>query len=232
MSHFIWIPAIGLALTLGMIITMWLHANDAFASRWKNQIRYILQHMRRREPAMRLRSCRNAFCLAAVFVTFSGSVHARDAEEGMPAPAIEAQTLNGQRFSLAAAKGKVVIINFWATWCGPCREEMPALEAFYREHGSDGLEVLAISTDISTDLSKVQDAMKPFSFPAALISQTRIDGYGRIRQIPQTYVIDAQGILRRDGFKEKGKIDSDFLERVVTPLLRRPPVPARASNSP
>lgn len=63
--------------------------------------------------------------------------------------------------------------------------------------------------------------MKAHTFPAALISDSKLSGYGRIRQIPQTYVIDAQGVMRRDGGKDKGQIDSAFLESVVTPLLQQ-----------
>jgi thiol-disulfide isomerase/thioredoxin len=55
-------------------------------------------------------------------------------ELGQPAPALLVQELNGQTFDLAALRGKVVVINFWATWCPPCRQEMPTLDAFYRRH--------------------------------------------------------------------------------------------------
>lgn len=145
---------------------------------------------------------------------------ARDAEEGKPAPAIEAQTLDGEHFTLAAQSGKVVIINFWATWCTPCREEMPVLERYYEQHRREGLELLAVSVDLPDDASKAKEVMKAFRFPSALISDASLPGYGRIRQIPQTYIIDRYGILRRDGFKEKGKIDLVTLERLVTPLLQ------------
>ncbi len=57
---------------------------------------------------------------------------------GQPAPALVAQELSGQTFDLAAQRGKVVVINFWATWCPPCRKEMPALDAFYRKYHSQG----------------------------------------------------------------------------------------------
>lgn len=147
-------------------------------------------------------------------------VLARDTEEGKPAPPIEAQTLDGRHFTLAAQAGKVVIVNFWATWCPPCREEMPALEAYYDKHHNEGLELLAISVDAPDDLAKVKEVMKAYRFPAALIDNASLSGYGRIRQIPQTYLIDRQGILRRDGMKEKGKIDVATLEQAVTPLLQ------------
>jgi cytochrome c biogenesis protein CcmG/thiol:disulfide interchange protein DsbE len=162
------------------------------------------------------------FCLASFFLGFAGPhANARDAQLGQQAPAIELKTLDGQSFSLAKEKGKVVILNFWATWCGPCREEMPALDAYYKKHHADGLEMLAISIDVPDDLDKVKQVMKSFSFPAALLNSAGLPAYGRIRQMPQTYVIDRQGILRRDGFIEKGKIDTAILDEAVTPLLNK-----------
>lgn len=158
-----------------------------------------------------------SICMAAAICS---AALARDVQLDNPAPAIEATTLDGKTFDLSRYKSKVVIVNFWATWCGPCREEMPALDAYYKQHRDEGLEVLAISTDVAGDLAKVRDVMGSYSFPAALISESKLPGYGRIRQIPQTYVIDRQGIMRRDGGQDKGKIDGAFLDAVVTPLLR------------
>lgn len=171
---------------------------------------------------------------AAVILALAGVViaaHARDAEVGKPAPPIEARTIGGAPFSLAAQKGKVVVLNVWATWCGPCREEMPALDAYYKKYRSRGLEMLALSVDVAADLPKVRELMQAFSFPAALISDANVGGYGRMRAMPQTFVIDANGILRRDGFVDKGVVSEDLLERVVTPLLPVGAATAPTSNT-
>src|SRR4249920_2082322 len=95
---------------------------------------------------------------------------------GQPAPALEATQLDGGHFSLAADAGKVVIVHFWASWCAPCREEMPILDAFYRKHRAEGVEVIAVSLDDPGDLKQVNAAMAGFSFPAALISQSKAKG--------------------------------------------------------
>lgn len=76
-------------------------------------------------------------------------------EVGKPAPAITTTLLDGSSFDLAALSGKVVVVHFWATWCAPCRVEMPAFEAFYRAHKSEGLMVVAITLDTPDDLAKV-----------------------------------------------------------------------------
>jgi thiol-disulfide isomerase/thioredoxin len=140
-------------------------------------------------------------------------------QEGKPAPALEAKLLDGQALSLASQSGKVVVINFWATWCAPCRAEMPALDAFYRKHRDEGLVVLAISLDEPDKEAKVREVMKAFSFPAALGSQSDFKGYMRIWRLPLTFVVDRSGVLRQnDWFGDPG-LDEALLERTVTPLL-------------
>ena len=152
---------------------------------------------------------------------------ARDVEVGKPAPPLTARTLDGGDFSLQAQRGKVVIVNFWATWCSPCRKEMPALDAYYEKHRGDGLVLLGISMDNPSDRDKVKAVMKAYHFPAAMRDDTDLSGYGRIRLIPQTYIIDRQGMVRRDGEQEKGAIDQAALEHAVDPLLQAAPAPAK-----
>jgi len=157
-----------------------------------------------------------------LLVFFSGSVAAKAPQAGQPAPAIEATLLDGSRFVLAEQRGKVVLVNFWATWCLPCRAEMPAIDAFYRAHREEGLVVVAISMDEPADLALVRDAMKGYAFPTALISRTQAKGYGRLWRMPLTFVVDRDGILRRNAWKAAPKIDAASLDTEVLPLLRKP----------
>lgn len=144
---------------------------------------------------------------------------AAGAEEGKPAPAFEAGLLNGQTFSTASAKGQVVIINFWATWCPPCRQEMPAFESYYQKHRDQGLRLVAVSLDEPSDESKVREVMKAYGFDAAMEANTKHKGYGRIWRLPLTFVIDRKGVLRKDGWYGSAGIDQPLLEKIVTPLL-------------
>ena len=145
---------------------------------------------------------------------------AAEPQEGMPAPAVRAELLGGGTFDSVKQRGKVIVLNFWASWCTHCRDEMPALDSFYRAHRAEGLEVIAISIEEPGDLAKVMGVMKNFSFPAALAANAETAGYGSPWRLPITFVIDRRGILRFDGFKYAKILDLPTLEKVVTPLLR------------
>ena len=144
------------------------------------------------------------------------------ATEGQPAPAIQAKLLDGTAFNLADEAGKVVIVNMWATWCAPCREEMPALEAYYREHRDQGLVLVALSMDDPRDEAKVREATRADSVPVGFQRDAYLKGYGRIWRLPLTFVVDRNGILRKDQWYGDPGLDVRLLEQTVTPLLRTP----------
>ena len=143
---------------------------------------------------------------------------AHSIEEGKPAPAFTAKLLNGENF-IAAGSNQVLLIHFWATWCEPCRKEMPDIEAFYGKHRGDGFRVIAVSMDDSADDAKVSDVMKAFSFDAALSRNADFKGYGRIWRLPLSFVVDRAGILRRDGWYGEAGLDQTSLEKDIAPLL-------------
>jgi len=142
--------------------------------------------------------------------------------EGKPAPAIEARLLDGSAFSLASQGGKVVMVNLWATWCAPCRAEMAAFDAYYRKHRDEGLVFVAVSVDDPKDEAAVRDAMRGFAFPAALLRDANIKGYGRVWRVPLTFVIDRKGVLQKADWYGNPGFDVPLLEATVTPLLQAP----------
>jgi thiol-disulfide isomerase/thioredoxin len=158
----------------------------------------------------------------AVLVLAGSFAQARPVAEGSPAPPVEAKLLDGANLTPADYSGKVLVVNFWATWCGPCRAEMPALEAFYEKHRAEGLQVIVISMDDPKDEAKVRDVMRAYTFPAALGRDAKVKGYGRIWRLPLTFVIDRRGVLRKDGWYGDPGLDLPLLEKTVTPLLAAP----------
>jgi len=101
----------------------------------------------------------------------------------------------GETKSLGSYKGKVVFLNFWATWCGPCRVEMPSMEAVYKEFSDKGLEILAVNC--AEDNATVSSYMKSegFTFPALLDLDGRVSSYYGVQSIPTTFLIDRDGMI-------------------------------------
>ncbi len=157
-----------------------------------------------------------AVAAAAIFALASASGQARAAPEiGKAAPALVLTALDGQTFDLAKLRGKVVLVNYWATWCAPCRKEMPRLDAFYRRYQGHGLAMIGISIDFPRDFEKVQKAAAAVSYPTAVSKAISEDGFGTPQGVPITWIIDADGKIR-DRFIE---VRDELLNGIVVPLL-------------
>ncbi|MEQ1503033.1 MAG: TlpA disulfide reductase family protein [Myxococcota bacterium] len=135
--------------------------------------------------------------LGMVFAAFA----ARPAFAGEAASDFTLRDVNGAETTLSALKGKVVVLSFWATWCGPCKEEMPHLEKMYKDLGAKGLVVLSISTDDARSASRVKPfVMKMgYTFPVLLDRESTVIGaYNPSKTVPYTVVIDKNGdVVRR-----------------------------------
>jgi cytochrome c biogenesis protein CcmG, thiol:disulfide interchange protein DsbE len=161
--------------------------------------------------------------IRALLIGLCASPITADAARAAPAmneaaPAFVVTALDGQTFDLAKLRGKVVLVNFWATWCAPCRKEMPTLDAFYRRYRAHGLELIGISVDFPRDGAKMRKAAGAVAYPTALASDVSTDGFGPPAGVPVTYVIDADGVVR-DMFIA---VPNKLLHDVVIPLLRPP----------
>jgi cytochrome c biogenesis protein CcmG, thiol:disulfide interchange protein DsbE len=141
---------------------------------------------------------------------------------GQAAPALVVEELNGHTFDLAAERGKVTIVNFWATWCPPCRKEMPALDAFFKRYHSQGLEMIGLSADRPRDRSEVAKVMQSFSYPAAMLRDAKSDGFDEPTALPVTYVVDKNGIVRAKLLPDDKPLTEQTLAAVVIPLLSGP----------
>ncbi len=165
--------------------------------------------------------CSAASLIAAgLILTASVAPSLADAVVGAPAPALTLPELNGKVFDLAALKGHTVIVNFWATWCGPCRQEMPRLNAFYRQHQTQGLVLIGISTDRAAGRHSVQKVMDGNDYPGAMLSDATANGFGRIAELPITYVVAADGAVRAKLVPDsEAGISEKQLDDAVLPLL-------------
>lgn len=161
--------------------------------------------------------------LAAALLLLAGAAARAAVPVGSAAPALVVASLDGTPIDLAALRGKVVIVHWWATWCPQCRQEMPALDAFYRAHRDRGLELIAVSIDRKRDLKDVLRVMKPFAFAAAMVGEAKVNGWGSPEVMPITYVIDAAGVVREEVLPGKGALTEGRLAEIVTPLLPAAP---------
>jgi thiol-disulfide isomerase/thioredoxin len=135
------------------------------------------------------------------------------------ATSIETTLLDGRRFSTEDVRGKVLLVNFWATWCAPCRAEMPVLEAYYLAHRAEGFELLALSVDELADELKVREVTRDFRFPVAMAKSSRLSGFKAIWRMPVSSVLDRDGRLVRDDWFMGSKVDAATLDAVIRPLL-------------
>ena len=138
---------------------------------------------------------------------------------GDAAPALVVPELDGKAFDLSALHGKVVIVNFWATWCPPCRAEMPALDAFYRRYHADGLEMIGVSADRPHDRSDVVKVMQTLSYPVAIMDVATVNNFGPPEVLPVTFVVDSSGILRAEFTPDQTPVTEKSLSDAVLPLL-------------
>jgi len=136
---------------------------------------------------------------------------------GAAAPTLKVRTLDGQRVSLADLKGKVVLVNFWATWCPPCRAEMPGFEHVWRERQRDGFVVLGLSAD---DGGSGQVAAfagdRGITYPLAMASAGAKRDFGGVNALPQSFLLDKHGIVRRI---TTGEFEERLLRQDVNRLL-------------
>lgn len=135
---------------------------------------------------------------------------------GSPAPDFELKNLVGNDVTLADYRGNVVVVNFWATWCPPCRAEMPGIQAVYDTYKDQGMIVLAVNAQ------EDQDTIQSFVMETGFTFPILPDPYGQairaygVRSFPATFVIDREG---RIDTIHQGQITPDELETMVRPLL-------------
>ena len=114
---------------------------------------------------------------------------------GQSAPALVARSFSGESLELATLRGKVVVLNFWASWCGPCRGEMPLLDALAREYQERGVVVVGLSADDRHDRKDAVAAARSVSYFTGLLNEAPSNGFGSPQLLPLTYIIARTGTI-------------------------------------
>lgn len=127
-------------------------------------------------------------------------------QAGTPAPAFQTRTLQGKPLSLRSLRGKVVLLDYWATWCGPCRMATPTLESLHKQFGKRGLAIVGMSVDQTDSLAQVRPFVKHFGMTYLVTASPQANGQAAANYhahgIPAQYLIDKRGIVRwsQEGF--------------------------------
>ncbi len=136
----------------------------------------------------------------------------------VPAPDFTLQTLDGDSVSLSDYRGKLVMLNFWASWCPPCNSEMPDLQRYYEQHKDEDFIILGVNYQDSPD--KVQAFVEKYgvTFPILLDSDGRVANLFGVQGLPTSFFVDKAGNVI--GY-QPGPVTKEMLEDGITPLLQK-----------
>jgi thiol-disulfide isomerase/thioredoxin len=163
-----------------------------------------------------LKGVLKGLAFAAVFVsaTFAAS-------SSGPAPGFQLSARGGKSVNLSQFKGQVVMINFWATWCGPCRQEMPLLEDIYKKYKPMGFTMLAVNVEPDSKAAEawLGKLAKPVSFPIAFDTESKVSKLYKVAGMPSTVFVDRKGNIRvmHKGYKAG---DENFYLSQIRSMLK------------
>jgi cytochrome c biogenesis protein CcmG/thiol:disulfide interchange protein DsbE len=156
--------------------------------------------------------------LAIFCLIFSRNASA-DATIGQQSPSFVVVQKDGKKFDLSELKGKVVVVNFWTTWCPDCRYAMPALEAVWRQYHSQGLEMVGVNVDGATTRKSAKEVMSYFSFPWAMHDGISKNELATFDSVPKTFVIGKDGKVAHVMTDAMGPLSDTVLGEQVKALL-------------
>ncbi len=133
-----------------------------------------------------------------------------------PAGEWAVQLTDGRSLTSQQLKGKVVLVNFWATWCPYCRKEKPAIDSFWQSYQARGFEVIAVSVDDPPEKIAAWMQDKDYRFMAAPTNASVTAAFGNVSSVPTSFIVDANGNIRH---KIAGQVHYARLEKLVVPLL-------------
>ena len=153
----------------------------------------------------------------AMIVLLLGVLLVLSARAADPAPNFTLQSQDGKTVELKKLAGKAVVVNFWATWCGPCRAEIPGMVKVYEKYKGKGLEIVGISLDRGGwDDVKPYLANNKISYPIVVGGQELTDAYGGVRSIPTSFFVDRKGNIVS---KHVGALSEEAFEKAVKEIL-------------
>ena len=153
--------------------------------------------------------------LLLLCTTLPNNVSAVEIKQGKPAPDFSLNTLDGKSLKLSDYKGKKVILNFWATWCAPCKTEMPIMEAYHKEIKNQNIVVIAVNlTNEDQSVKAVNQYVNKLNltFPIPLDKKGEVSDLYQILTIPTTFFIDEKGMLQQ---KVIGPLNEALIQQLI-----------------
>jgi len=157
--------------------------------------------------------------LLAAFVAFAWPAVATDGSP--PAPEFKLANRAGGEVSLSGLKGQIVMINFWASWCGPCRQEFPALDQIYRKYKPMGFTIVAINVESEKADAERFLGKTPVSFPILFDPDNKVSSNYGVSAMPTTFLVDRQGKLRWQHRAYKPGDEAKYIEQIRAMLREK-----------
>jgi thiol-disulfide isomerase/thioredoxin len=159
-------------------------------------------------------------CCLLAGASLAAASHACPAQSliGKQAPAFIRRDLGGRSIVLDSLRGKVVLLNFWATWCAPCQTEMPIFDSWQRKYGPRGFQVIGISMDDDSETARKLVERLRISYPVAMGDAELGERYGRVLGLPKTFLIGRDGKVQA---QFQGETDLKAMETKLRAALNR-----------
>jgi peroxiredoxin len=174
----------------------------------------------RREMTMTLRRSLGRLATLALLGACAHSAPALADDAQYPAPDFTLESASGDNLRLAELRGDVVLVNFFASWCGPCRQEMPALDDLHQRYEALGFKVLGVNVDEDRDAALALLGDVEVSFPVVFDPDSQVSRTYEVAGMPSTFVVDRDGVV---SYVHKGYVpgDEEIYQNVVRQLIRK-----------
>ena len=153
-------------------------------------------------------------CLAALVAVPALATTIATLRAGAPAPTFQLNSSSGRAVRLADLKGQIVLVNFWASWCGPCRKEMPILEQLNRQYHNKGVALVGVNVEPDSGAAAAWLKDTPVSFPILFDVDSKVSKLYQVEGMPNTVILDRKGIVRYIHRGYSAGAENEYLDQI------------------